>query len=46
MKIRCKNCGKRFDAEMYSGLGPNCGTYNAMRAMDEGQRLVPERTTP
>ena len=31
MKIRCKNCGKRFDAEMYSGLCPKCGTYNDMR---------------
>lgn len=29
MKIKCKNCGKRFDTEMYSGLCPKCGTYNA-----------------
>ena len=43
MRIRCKECGKRFDAEMYSGLCPKCGTYNDMRALDEGQRPVSER---
>ena len=28
MKIRCSRCGKRFDADVYSGLCPKCGAYN------------------
>ena len=28
MKIRCRRCGKRFDADVYSGLCPKCGAYN------------------
>lgn len=28
MKIKCSRCGKRFDADMYSGLCPKCGAYN------------------
>lgn len=28
LKIKCKKCGRHFDAEMYSGLCPKCGTYN------------------
>ena len=36
MKIKCKNCGKRFDTEMYSGLCPKCGTYNAP---DQGEAV-------
>lgn len=34
MKIRCKRCGKAFDVEMYSGICPKCGTYNASRRND------------
>ncbi len=27
MKVKCKNCGKIFDAENYSCLCPHCGTW-------------------
>lgn len=27
MKVKCKNCGKTFDAENYSCLCPHCGTW-------------------
>lgn len=27
MKIRCKECGKRFDDELYNGVCPKCGYY-------------------
>lgn len=27
MKIRCKECGKRFDDEIYNGVCPKCGYY-------------------
>lgn len=27
MKIRCTECKKRFDYELYSGVCPECGTY-------------------
>ena len=40
MKIKCKKCGKRFDAEMYSGLCPKCGTYNGMSQQDGREQPV------
>lgn len=27
MKVICKNCGKHFDYDIYSGLCPKCSTY-------------------
>lgn len=27
MKVICKNCGKRFDYDIYGGLCPKCSTY-------------------
>lgn len=27
MKVTCKNCGKRFDYDLYMGLCPKCSTY-------------------
>ncbi len=34
MKIRCSRCGKRFDADVYSGLCPKCGAYNGKHMAD------------
>ena len=41
MKIRCKECGRKFDPEVYSGLCPRCGAYNGKRVDDSeiGQYL-------
>ena len=44
MKIKCKNCGKRFDTEMYSGLCPKCGTYNAPDREEAVQAAAGGRT--
>lgn len=40
MKIRCSRCGKRFDADVYSGLCPKCGAYNGkhMTGYEEAER--------
>lgn len=27
MKVKCKNCGKRFDYDVYTGQCPKCSTY-------------------
>ena len=27
MKVTCRNCGKRFDYDTYTGLCPKCSTY-------------------
>ncbi len=27
MKVKCRNCGKRFDYDLYTGLCPKCSTY-------------------
>ena len=34
MKIRCRKCGKKFDADVYSGLCPKCGAYNGKQRDD------------
>lgn len=26
-KIKCSDCGKKFDYEIHSGMCPKCGTY-------------------
>ena len=42
MKIRCSRCGKRFDADVYSGLCPKCGAYNG-KHMAGYEEVVSER---
>lgn len=42
MKIRCSRCGKRFDADVYSGLCPKCGAYNG-KHMAGYEEAVSER---
>ena len=39
MKIKCTNCGKRFDYDLYAGLCPHCGVY--MRPDSTGHTQEP-----
>ncbi len=37
MKARCKECGKRFDYDLYSGICPKCGNYMRMGVTEAGE---------
>ncbi|MDO4555016.1 MAG: hypothetical protein Q4B70_07735 [Lachnospiraceae bacterium] len=39
MKVKCKNCGKKFDYDVYTGLCPKCHTYYRVDAVS------PEKST-
>lgn len=41
MKIKCKNCEKRFDYEKHTGICPKCGHYTRNNEkVDETKTLV------
>ncbi len=40
MKIKCTNCGKRFDYDLYAGLCPHCGVYMRPDSTDHTQDPV------
>lgn len=52
MKIKCTNCGKRFDYDLYAGLCPHCGVYMRQSSMDHTSDPSPvftpreQRTAP
>lgn len=41
MKIKCRDCGKKFDYDLYSGMCPMCGTYNRMESDTVGGEKTP-----
>lgn len=42
MKIKCVNCGKKFNVEKYSNICPTCSTYNKTYDNWLGRELTPE----
>ena len=42
MKIKCVNCGKKFDTGKYSNICPACSTYNKTYDNWLGRELTPE----
>nr|MBQ8253818.1 hypothetical protein [Lachnospiraceae bacterium] len=39
MKVRCVDCKKRFDYELYSGVCPKCGNYMRPPEMETSQNV-------
>ncbi|MBQ9608913.1 MAG: hypothetical protein IJV15_05640 [Lachnospiraceae bacterium] len=50
MKVKCRECGKRYDYDVYSGICPKCSTYNAAggdnRSQDYSEKGTDKSLSP